>query len=302
MIGFLGYNFCKDKNTIDPVPTNIKGIESTKIEKGVFDHVNISKNVTSSYNHTKPTDWDFNTILNADLNGNISGGNLDSISENVTAIKIKRRVKGDFDWTTLKIVPINKPEDLNFVVADNLALNYTDYEYAYVPIQEDVEGNYVTANVTTKFDGVFVCDVDTVYKFYAGVDYGTIDTVQQIGMFEPYGRQYPVIISNGLINYQQGSINGMVLPDDYLKTGNLDRETIVKQRNLLVQFLCNKKPKIIKDWNGNSFLCFITSNPQTTYQAGSGMGMLSVSASWAEVGKPDNKQDLYRCGMIPTED
>ncbi len=302
MIGLLGYNFCSDINSLDPTPTSVEDINYSKIQNGVFDHLNISKNVTDAYNTTVPSDWNYDTIFNADFNGEISGGNVDQIAGEITEVRIKRRIKGTFDWTTIRVIPIADTSQLTFLITDNIALNNTEYEYAFVPVTNNVEGNYIIESIMSHFNGVYICDVNTVFKFMEGVEYGASDATQKIGVFQPFNRQYPVIVSNGVINYQTGSIGGFILPDDFEETGNLNRAEMVSKRKVLVDFLNNKKPKVIKDWNGNSFLCFITGNPQTTFDNNYGMGIAKVNASWTEIGDVNNKKDLYESGMIPTED
>ena len=69
-----------------------------------------------------------------------------------------------------------------------------------------------------------------------------------------------------------------------------------------LNFLTNKKPKLIKDWNGNAWLCYITGNPSVTYDNNYGMGVTTVDTAWTEIGDPTNKSDLYAAGMIPTEE
>ena len=302
MISLLGYNFCGDINCIDPIPTNINNITITKVQNGIYDHINMTRDVEFDYTTVEPTDWDFNTIFNATFMDSISGGNVAELSKNITEIRIKRRIKGTFDWVTIRTIPINDPAELSFIITDNLAANGLEYEYAYVPVTNDVEGNYIVESIMSKFNGVYICDVNTVYKFIAGVSYSSNDAVQKVGVFEPFGRKYPIVVSNSITNYQTGTFSGMILPDDFEDTGNISRADIVKKKKKLVDFLNNKKPKILKDWNGNAWLCIITDNPSISYDNNYGMGIATVSASWTETGDVNNKNDLYENGMIPTED
>lgn len=299
MIGLIGYNFCKDGNAVDPTPTNINNITKTRLQNGNFDHFNVSKNTI--IDSTIPTLWDLDTIMDADFNGNISAGNVNQVATGITAVRIKRRIKGAFDWITIREIPIKSSEDLKFVITDNLASYGTEYEYAFVPLTEDIEGSYIVESVTSKFEGVFICDVDTIFKFYAGVEYGNNTANQQVGVFQPYNRQYPVIVSNSLLNYQTGSVSGWVLPDDFDTNRQLDRITITKEKEAMLAFFMNKKPKILKDTNGNSWLVYITGNPTMSYVNNYGQGMVKISADWTEVGDSENKNDLYDNGLIPTK-
>ena len=70
----------------------------------------------------------------------------------------------------------------------------------------------------------------------------------------------------------------------------------------MLDYLTNKEPKIIKDWNGNAWLVYITGNPSVTYSNEYGMGIMDVSADWTEIGSMNSKSDLYDANMIPTED
>lgn len=301
MIGFLGYNFCRDGNALDPTPTDINNINYTRVQNGIFDHFNVSKNTEFDYSSIIPIKWDTNTIMDANFEGNISAGNVAVIAANVTSVRVKRRVKGTFEWTTIREIPIAKPEDLSFVIADNLNAYNVEYEYAWVPMTNDVEGNYIIESILSQFQGVFICDVNNIFKLQAGVEYNNNDANQQVGVFQPYNRKYPVIVSNSLINYQTGTISSWVLPEGFEDGKPLDRFEITKEKEAILKFLMNKKPKIIKDTNGNNWLVYFTGNPSMSYDNNYGQGMVKVNAEWTEVGNPNDKTDLYENGLIPTK-
>ena len=301
MIGLIGYNFCADGNALDPTPTDVNNITYTRVQNGIFDHFNVSRDMSFDYSSIVPTDWDVNTLMNADFAGNTSAGNVAQVASGVTSVRVKRRIKGTFDWITIREIPVSKPEDMSFVITDNLNAYNVEYEYAFVPVMEDVEGSYIIESILSKFEGVFICDIDTVFKFYAGVEYDTNDAVQQVGVFQPYNRKYPIIVSNSIMQYQTGGVGGWVLPEDYEDTHVFDRSKIVKEKEALLNFLMNKKPKILKDMNGNNWLVYFADNPSVVYDNNYGQGMLKVSAKWTEVGDPNDKTDLYENGLIPTK-
>lgn len=301
MIGVIGYNFCSDGNAIDPTPTDINNINRTRLQNGIFDDFNVTRNVAFDYSSIVPTEWTTDTVMNADFQGTASAGNVDQIAEGITSVRIKRRIKGTFDWITIREITIDKPEDLSFIITDNLNAYNVEYEYAFVPVMEDVEGSYIIESILSRFEGVFICDIDTVFKFYAGVEYNNNDQNQQIGVLQPYNRKYPVIVSNSIVNYQTGSIGGWVLPENFDNNRVIDRSAITQEKELLLKFLTNKKPKIIKDMNGNNWLVYFTGNPSMSYDNNFGQGMVKVSADWTEVGDPNDKTDLYENGLIPTK-
>lgn len=297
MFMMCGYNFCKDGNALDPAPIMANSFKTVRLTNGIFDHWNVNRDVNSSYSSQIPDTWGYLTVMDANFNGNIVAGNSAFSLSSIDGIKIKRRKTADFDWVSLKYISADELTTLSFTFNDNLAASGEQYEYAFVPVVGGVEGNYITNTISTKFDGVFICDLDTIYKFYAGVKYGTNERVQKIGVFEPYGRKYPVVVSNGLINYETGSVTGTVLADNYLKTKAMNRIAMVKEQKALKDFLTNKKAKILKDWNGHSWLMFVTDNISTSYEDKYGMGIADVSFDWTEIGDSNNQADLYNNGL-----
>ena len=87
MIGLLGYNFCSDGNALDPMPTSVNNITTTTIQNGTYDHFYAGYDVTSEYSHALPTEWDFNTIMDCNFENNISAGNIDDLTSNISVSK-----------------------------------------------------------------------------------------------------------------------------------------------------------------------------------------------------------------------
>lgn len=297
MFDILGYNFCFDINAIDPTPTNIDNITSTKVENGIFDHFNITRDVSKPYSSSIPN-WDFFTILDANFNGSINAGNVDFVVSQISSIKVKRRIKGTFDWITYVNLPISVASDLQFNMKDLFNANDIEYEYALVPMIGDVEGNYIMNDIKSQFNGVFICDYESIFKFYTGVEYGTTESVQSVGTYETIGGKYPIIVSNSAIDYNKGSVKATILNPDYEQTRKIDRQAIVNYQNLITKFLKNKRAKILKDWNGNIWLVYLTSNPNINYVNEYGMGIVDTTFEWVEQGDANSQQDLYRNGLV----
>lgn len=298
MFSICGYNFCRDKNALDETAIPPHSVTAITLQHGIFDHWNVTRDVTSAYSPAIPTTWDTMTVMDANFNGTLDAGNVDFVLGNIDGFRIKRRKVGEFDWVTLKYIPVSSVSDYQFSLVDNLAQSLVEYEYAIVPVLNNVEGNYITETIGAKFDGVFICDADTIYKFYAGVAYGANERVHKVALFEPYGRKYPVVVSNALLNYETGSVQGTVLPPNFLKDGNLNTLNMIKERKALLDFLTNKKAKILKDWNGNIWCCIIVGSPTTAYNDKSGMSIADVYATWAEIGDANSQSDLYAAGLI----
>ena len=227
----------------------------------------------------------------------------------ITNLLVKRQDVDDVSggWLTLYSQPITQASDMDFTFIDFLNQYGKTYKYALVPlltqtqsgVEVEVEGGYTVSNeVQSVFDGVFIADSTGSQKCKANVGYGNVDMNQVVGSITPIGAKYPIIITNSHNQYHNGSISGTIVPDDYYFNGNLSRIDMVNKRNELEQFLTNKRVKVIKDWNGNIWLVMIMGNVSCTFNNNYGMGIVSFSTNWTEVGDPTNQQDLQATGLI----
>ena len=227
----------------------------------------------------------------------------------ITNLLVKRQDVDDVSggWLTLYSQPITQASDMDFTFIDFLNQYGKTYKYALVPlltqtqsgVEVEVEGGYTVSNeVQSVFDGVFIADSTGSQKCKANVGYGNVDMNQVVGSITPIGAKYPIIVTNSHNQYHNGSISGTIVPDDYYFNGNLSRIDMVKKRNELEQFLTNKRVKVIKDWNGNIWLVMIVGNVSCTFNNNYGMGIVSFSTNWTEVGDPTNQQDLQATGLI----
>lgn len=299
MFMICGYDFCKDENTLNPTPLSSSNYNFSMLKNGIFSHWYATNNAEYPYSSDEPTVWDYLTIMNANLNGNLQAGNISLLGDDIEGIKIKRRKIDSYDWITLKYIPVDELfESTTFSFNDYLNQNDTTYEYAFVPIINGVEENYITNTIASKFEGVFICDSETIYKFYNGVQYGSLERVQKIGVLEPFGSKYPVVVSNGMINYSKSSLKGTILNNDFENSHIIRRKEIVEKRETLLNFFTNKKAKILKDWNGNFWLMIIVDSPSVEFVNKYGMGISNISANWVEIGDPYNQQDLYNTGLL----
>lgn len=300
MFQFVGYSFFADQNALNQAPANVNSITNTQITNGIFDHFNVTRNTSTAVSTTIPTAWDYDTIMDAGFEESISAGNVDFLVEEISAIKIKRRVQGTFDWLTLNTIPINSVEDLTFVFNDLLNAYGAQYDYALVPIMEDIEGEYIINSILSQFKGVFIGDYSTIYKFFYDVQYGTNARNQQIGTFQPLGNQYPIIVANGILSYESGTVSATILNDDFEETGIVDGTAIVQKKTIIKDFLTNKKAKILKDWWGNVWLCIVVDSPQVTYKSGSSLAIPQIQFNWVQIGDATSQSDLYNNGILPT--
>lgn len=302
MFQFIGMDFFADGDCLNSAPSVIDNITTTVISNAIFDHLNVTKDTSISFTTDKPTDWNYDTIMDADFDGDLNAGNVDFLIEQVSAIKIKRRIRGTFDWVTLETIPIAKVEDLEFTFTDRLNAYGQEYEYAFVPILNDIEGNYIINSIYSQFDGVFLGDFENIYKLFYSVNYTNITRNQLSGTFQPLGSKYPIVVSNGELSYDSGTVSAMILNDDYRDTRAIDKIAIVERMKTIKDYLTNKHTKILKDWNSNIWLIMINGSPTVSYQENSGMAVPLITFNWVEVGDANNQNDLYNNGVIDEPD
>lgn len=296
MLSVLGYNFCLDIDALNPTPTNLDGITNTVLKNGIYDHYNVTRNVTAPYSSDIPTVWDYLTAMDANFNGNISAGNVDFIMNQISSIRVKRRESGSFFWLTLYDIPINSIEDFSFEKFDMMNKHGVVYEYAFVPVLDGTEGNYITNSVESKFNGVFICDQETIFKFYADVNFGSVEQTHLTGVYEPLGSKYPIVVSNSLVNYKKSSFSGLAITKDAFDKG-FDRIRQTSYRNELLSFLTNSRAKVIKDWNGDIILMVVVGSPTLTPVNPTGGALASVAFNYNEIGDANNQEDLYNAGI-----
>lgn len=294
----LGYNFCQDANALDPRFTDVNNLNSVTIQNGIFDNLNLTRDVTTEYSSELPTVWDFLTVLDCNFNGNIDAGNLEYVLSQLSAVKIKRRVAGTFDWMTLFTVPINSVDDLLFERFDYFNAYGVEYEYALVPVVSGVEGNYITSTVDSVFNGVFICDSSSIYKFYAGVNFGGGEQVNKTGVFEPLGSKFPIVISNGVINYFKSTLSGTIISQTEYDTRQFSPLDNIKLRSDILSFLTKKKAKIIKDWNGRIYLILVVDNISVSPNNDIGGRFADIGFNYVQGGDANSRTDMENVGLI----
>lgn len=293
---FLGYNFLQDRYCWQPVPTNLVNIEDITLRNGIYDHFNITKDVNSPYITDIPLVWDLQTQLNADFNGNINAGNIDYVTSSISSIKVKRRKKGTFDWYTLFEVPVTDVNDIDFVRYDYLAQDNVEYEYAIVPIIGNIEGEYSINSIKSEFYGIFITDGISNYKFKENVTYSNNEKVHLTATYEPYGSKYPIVVSNGQISYDKGTVGGTIIV--LTADEQLDRDATTKRLDAIKKFLTTPSAKILKDFNGNIWLVTLSDSLPVTYYSEVGMGFARVDFNWVEIGNANSGNDLYNSNLI----
>ena len=307
MLGFIGLNLMFDENAIDASPSNVTNINYVELKNGIIDGLYVTKDISKPY--TEMGEWDNNTVMRATFDNSLMAGNIDFLGQEISKILVKRREADNItaDWLTLYSVDIdNKVGNLNFTVTDHYNKANTNYIYALVPLllQEqdgvtvEVEGAPIESNVIlSQFDGVFICDMNNIYKLYADVEYDTMTVNQQAEAHVTLGNKYPIVVSNSQSRYRTSGVTATVLTPSYFDDRILDRNEMVEYRKILEAFFANNKPKILKDWNGNVWMIMFTEGIDISFDNSWTQGIASISGSWTEIGDANDTNALAYAGL-----
>lgn len=268
----------------------------------IYDNLDITKDVTKTISSTMP-EWDYNTELDCNFNNNINGGNTNMLLSQLTAIKIKRRLYGTYDWLTIYEKDINTIDDLLITTQDPYIPVGQKFQWALVPVLTGgIEGNYVIRDLTTQFNGVFISNKkDNIYKLYDSVVYGMGTQNIRLGQLQPIGTKYPILIQNGAVNNYSNTITANLYGYNFENTRTIDRADVIQQANDLSNLLIEGNSFCITDWNGNIWIAKINAAPTFVYNSAYGNGIITITLSFVEQGKYDNQSDMKNNGLINIE-
>jgi len=240
-------------------------------------------------NNYKPT-WGGDTLLLANYDTSISGGNIVSLQESVTNWIVYRQ---DVGSSTLKY--INKIEGKYTELTDYLVSNQNDYKYVIFPETANTIGARMeSATVKTKWsnwsitdiiksdtdDNLYYADKDNIWLFNANVTSG--ETTQNIDKYKYEGlSQFPKI-NVGKKNYMSGGISCLIGDVGYDDDGVYRYIDTISQRKRFEAFVANGNHKLIKDRKGNVRVVDIISNSFKIDDV-SAIQPTTISFTWVEL-------------------
>ena len=267
-----------------------------EIMNGIDAHLNMTSDMTIAYTNVIPT-WEMYTILDASFNGNLNGGNLNFTLSQLDTILVKRREVGTQTWITVFSIPIVTSLDLSFIKIDRWC-GLGTYEYALVPSLNGTEGQYTIVEVESLFHGIFLCDANNTFRFLGNADYGSVEQQTEVGVFKPFGKKYATVVSNAEIDYKQLSLSGLLLPNEFYTTGQIDADANRELVDNFTNVLAQRKPKILKDQAGHIWMVQVAGNKSINYESRMGMRLANVSVPLVEIGSVVSQSDLNTYGFV----
>lgn len=251
---------------------------------------------------TYPIDWSLDTIMTTSFDNdtltidNYLGGNL----EDVKYILIKRRKYGTQSWRTIHVQQVEKLGNLSINGYDYTAASEQQYEYAVVPVIGNEEGLYYVASpVLSQFDGLFLIGSGgTVYGTPVNATCEVTQTTPS-SVVELLHSKYPKYCSNTQANYEQGSCTGSFVSQEEICSGVIDTSESGgwPYRHNFLEFLGNKKPKIVKFETGGLWLANIINSPQDSAPEDSLPGARQISFDFVEIGDGNSERQMYEAGI-----
>ena len=292
----LGISCLGGKHSFFASPATLESINKIEISNAKYDDLYVSKDAALDIDALR--EWTYATILYAQFNENLLAGNVDFTLENVDAIRLKRRIKGTFNWITYLEKEVKSKDDLNITYYDRLPLKGTAYEYVLVPMKNGIENTYQSAEITPDFNGVFILEKEKVYHTFINIGQcENIDSQRnfQVGKVEPIESKYPITVFNSNMNYDTGSITATFVEIN-TKQNSIDWDGGFKYRDEFADYLADKKCKVLKYDTGQGWLITIDGNSISNSADGYKLNVLT-SFNWIESGSLNSSTDLYNAGF-----
>lgn len=252
-----------------------------------------------AYTDVEPMGFEETTIIYCNFDGNLKAGTANVPLSEIKGFKIKRKDDKVNRWIELYDRNIQPNENPVKITYKDYTVPYgIEQTYALVPTMNGgIEGNYITNTVIPKWNYSFVSDDTDCFTLEFDINYGGEDHNLPVGVFNPIGSKYPIVVQNGVTNYLSGNITAKLLGYNFNKTKYIDRVDVVEQKEDFIKFMSNGKAKVFKDWNGNILILRRTSS-QIGYEKSYANGIIEVSFSWVEQGNYDDEQSLRDAGII----
>lgn len=303
---FFSSILCGDISTPTITPTAINDINYMQVGGVYFDDIYITRNVTYTPTIDIPEDWDSDTIFHAKYNGTLSAGNVNFRYRDIEDgyVLVKRRQTEGFHWITIHVMYISDPEDLQFRFIDYTAAPNTEYEYALVPIIGGTEADYYRGRITPTTERLVIVDSSALWATI--VTNGFCDSQRNTapGVVDTMNNKYPTIIHNGMANYDTVSVTAGWFPseedDCTLMIGEEYNHWVSQYAKRFMDFLTNRKIKMLKNVDGRMWLCYVTTLPSNT--ARDVYWDREINFGVTEIGDVEGEKALYDAGLINVDE
>ena len=296
---------CGDISTPTVTPTAINDINWLQATGAYYDDIFITRNVTYTPTTIIPQEWDKDTIFHAKYNGNLSAGNVDFRYKDVEGgyILIRRRRTDGYRWITIQANFIASLDDTHIGFIDYTCAPGVEYEYALVPIVNDAEYRYYTERITPETERLVIVDADALWATIVTDGFCNSQRNTAPGVVDLMNSQYPRIIYNGRSNYDTVTVTAGWFPGDDdcdLKIGDEYNYWVSKYAKQFMDFLMDRKPKMLKNVDARMWLCQVTTPPSNN--ARDVYWDREITFGVTEIGDVEGEKELYDDGFINADE
>ena len=278
--------------SIDTTPLDVGTTEYIEIENAIFDEVYMDSDTNVEYDMVIPK-WGYSTIMNAKFKNNLLAGNVDFTLDSISDMRIRKRKKGDYKWTTIHNVPIVDEESFDFFYNDFIVASHTKYEWAAVPIINGVEGTYQIIECEVNFEGAFVSDINNTYHVYLNMTSDSLIRAIPATVIEPVGSKYPYVYYHSRQQYDRFPLSGLFA--ERIGCDEWDFDNGWRYRKALRDFASNQLTKIVRFYDGRIYMA--ASIETISENVNGHPDAVMTTMQFVEVGDPESNSDLYYHGF-----
>lgn len=291
---FLGYNFFSGENTLSPTPS-AKIINAIMIFDGKYNSIFASANPDLNLGDIGSV-WDYDTRLMTNFSsGTLNAGNTNFSLLNTEELIIKRRPVGEFKWTTIYVQKVEKIDDFKIFFIDKFARSGIEYEYAIASISGGIESSCAINNIYSEFGGMYITDKDCLYGTIFNIDCSTTTMNLSNSTLSLLNSKYMTVVSNSDICSESGTASGVFIKFDDDDKNKFNPQKSQNYRIDVKRRLANKKPLILKIFDGRIWMIRVTGQP--TDSSDGHPDVRKLSFEWVEVGDYNDMETLYRNGF-----
>lgn len=271
--------------------TNVYHPSYNKIElkNMILDEIYIDEDIDISDSIEKPLGWNYRTVLDAKLLGNLEGGSVQANDYQIETIRFQRRRSDELYWEDIEQIKYDPNKQLLYEAIDKYVQNDFTYQYSIIPFTSTVSGNRVTSEeITAQFEGVFLSDKDNNYRLFYDIANEDIEHNVASTVLELMNSKYPMT-SYGETNYRSSGITATFLSAETVKEhGKISIKMEKLNRDRLMKFLTNQNPKVLRHQNGEIMLVNIIGKPRQIPDNNIN-GKMGVAFNYVEVGDTDSE-------------
>lgn len=229
----------------------------------VKNKVDTQTEIDSTLGNTYKPIWDDNTLLLANFDDTLGGGNIPSLTDNILYWQIYRKKPEDTALTFICKVPASQYKLVDFNVLNNTEYQYTIFAETETTISAPFEQvGYINTHwwnwslvglQESETTDLYYADSENIWLFDTELNSSSLDQNISKYVMDNFTR-YPSV-SSGLKNYMTGSITAYLSNVD-IQAGKY--EDTVAQYNAFVEFIAQPTPKLLRDRKGNGWIVSTT--------------------------------------------